>query len=541
MTAGPVVLFGLDGATYDILDDLIQRGLMPTLGKVLDHGARATLRSTIPPLTPPAWTTMVTGRSPGAHGIHNFVQFESDESQFVRWVDAKQVCCETIWSMVSRAGKRAGCLNFVAHHPAPPIDGYVVPGWVPWRWIKRSTHPSGLLDKLKNSIEGFDLKKLAMDFNEERKAVEGLELADYAPWIDLHIQREQQWFSILRHQIQHDHCDLHAIVFDGVDKLQHLVWHFLDPSLEPDNPSKEFLKTRDHCWAYFSRIDEYLAETLDLVGEDGHVLIVSDHGFTATRNVLYINTWLEAHGYLHWTSVAKLEPPESQLLGEARPYHLSHVDLTQSQAYAITASSNGIYIPVLGKRGAAHGVDPADYHRLRDAIIDDLMTNCRDPETGEALISRVWKREEIFEGPAFEKSPDLTVELADCGFFSVLRGSQILMRRPVPVGSHHPNGVFVIHGPGVRKGAKLEPLEMVDIAPTVLGMIGVEIPCDLEGSSCRSAFRTEHLAKMPCVIGARSVPPDHWKRQNDEEGDDSNSTEDESQILMRLKSLGYIE
>ncbi len=263
-----VLLFGLDGATYTVLDDLVRRGVMPFLGRFMQEGARGTLRSTVPPLTPPAWTTLVTGRSPGHHGITNFLQFESPESRFIRVVSSRQVCCETIWSIAARQGRRAGSLNFVAHNPAPAIDGYVIPGWVTWRWVKRSSHPADLIDRLKEMLPGFDVKHLAMDFNEEKKAVAGAELADYGPWIDLHIGRERAWFDVLRHQLQHDPCELVGIVLDGVDKLQHLLWPYLDPALEPTDPSGEFLRTRAHCWQYFRQIDDFLAEAVDLAGVD---------------------------------------------------------------------------------------------------------------------------------------------------------------------------------------------------------------------------------------------------------------------------------
>ena len=97
-----VILFGLDGATYTVLDDLVQRGVMPYFGAFRARSASGTLMSVVPPLTPPAWTTMVTGRLPGHHGITNFLQFESETSRYVRVVTSREVCCETIWSMVGR-------------------------------------------------------------------------------------------------------------------------------------------------------------------------------------------------------------------------------------------------------------------------------------------------------------------------------------------------------------------------------------------------------------------------------------------------------
>src|SRR5438045_1681324 len=100
------LIFGLDGATYTVLDDLVRRGIMPALGKFMHAGARAPLASTVPPLTPIAWTSLVTGRTPGYHGITGFFHYLNNDLAYPRVANARQVCVETIWSMVSRQGMR---------------------------------------------------------------------------------------------------------------------------------------------------------------------------------------------------------------------------------------------------------------------------------------------------------------------------------------------------------------------------------------------------------------------------------------------------
>src|SRR4051812_23383224 len=93
------ILFGLDGATYTILDDLVQQGVMPYLGKFMSESARGPLLSIVPPLTPPAWTSIVTGRSPGHHGITNFMHYDRAHGNSVRLLSARDVCAETMWSI----------------------------------------------------------------------------------------------------------------------------------------------------------------------------------------------------------------------------------------------------------------------------------------------------------------------------------------------------------------------------------------------------------------------------------------------------------
>jgi predicted AlkP superfamily phosphohydrolase/phosphomutase len=520
------VLFGLDGATFTVLDDLVRRGVMPYLGEFTREGARATLISNVPPLTPSAWSTLVTGRTPGHHGITGFFQFVSPGSLTVQVASSRQLCCETIWSMVNRHGLRAGSLNFVAHQPPPRIDGYVIPGWTPWRWLRRFSHPAGLIEKLTSELPTFDVKELAMDFDQERKSLAGMAEEDYETWIDLHIRRDRQWFSLLRHQLTRDPCELTAIVFDGVDKLQHLLWPYLDPSMQPVKPTTAFQRIRGLVLEYFREIDGFLRETVEICGPDAAVFVVSDHGFTGTGQTLSINTWLEQEGYLVWK-------PESDGSEREEPYfhRLQAFDMSRTRAFALASSSNGVYIPVRG-RNSAEGVAPEEYETFRRDLANAILTRCVDPKTREPLVTRVWTREEVFAGPHMELAPDLTLTLRDHGFFSVRRSDSVLTKRATVMGTHHPEGVLIAHGPGIRRGATIDPVRLVDIAPTVLHTMDVPVPCDLEGHIVEELFTSERAA-VRTRVGDRTAAV--------AAADDAPLDEEDSGILEKLKALGYIE
>lgn len=536
-----VVIFGLDGATFTVLDDLMRRGVMPYLAEFRASGASGHLMSTVPPLTPPAWTTLFTGRSPGHHGITNFLQFESETSKYIRVVTSREVRCPTILALASQAGLRVGALNLIAHNPAPKLNGYVVPGWVTWRWIRQYSHPEGFLDSLRKQLPELDIKNLGMDFSEERKAIQGATLTDYEPWIDLHIRRERQWFGILRHQMMHDPSAIEAIVFDGVDKLQHLCWPYLDPALEPAEPSEAFLRIRNKCWDYFRQIDGFLKETMQRAGRDAHVFVVSDHGFCGSNEVLYINNWLEQEGFLTWSANTTVQSEESAELGRARPYHLTFFDLARTKAFAVLASTNGINIQVKGVRGP-DGIEPSQYEGFRAELIDALLTRCVDPETGDSIVRRVWTREEAFAGPSMNLASDLTLELRDFGFFSVLRGGSVLKKRPVVMGTHHPEGVLGVCGPGVRRGTRLDALHLLDIAPTALYLLGLPIPDDLEGRVSSEIFSKEFLRSRQAIHGdATESTQSVGYEQSSDVAEAYQDAEEEEQIMMRLRALGYLE
>ncbi len=226
-----VVLIGLDGATFTVLDPLMERGVMPFLRDFTARGARAPLRTIMPPLTPPAWTSLVTGLRPGRHGVFDFFQKESADSEHYALAASQDIQAPTIWSLASEAGRKVVSLNFPLMFPPPDIDGWVVPGgWMPWRQLRLGCHPPGLFDELKQ-LPSFDPRELSLDMELEAKAIEGCAVDEHADWIRLHARREQRWFDILRHLLAKDErAELVALMFDGPDKLQHLCWRFIDPA-----------------------------------------------------------------------------------------------------------------------------------------------------------------------------------------------------------------------------------------------------------------------------------------------------------------------
>jgi len=423
---------------------------MPFLKKFTASGVRGILPSVVPPLTPPAWTSMITGRSPGNHGIYDFLRFESNHGRYLTLSNSRHVRCETIWSMVSRHGLKAASLNFTMMAPVRPISGYVIPGWVPWRLMRRAFYPSGLYDRLK-VLPGFNLKELAMDITMDEKAVEGCSQEEYVEWIQLHIQREQRWFETLRYLMRENSCHLTGIVFDGVDKIQHLCWRFLDPALFPQTPSPWEQKVRDLCLGYFRQLDQFISETVTLAGPKANIFFASDHGFAATKEIFYLNAWLHQQGYLEWVKGTPVNSDVSRKLGldlpRKQPYLL---DWTKTTAYALTPSSNAIHICVAGQRGKV-GILPADYEHFRQELIESLL-RFTDPATGDPVITSIRTREQIFAGDYMQDAPDLTVTLRDGGFVSILRSDVLLEPRPEPLGTHHPEGIFIASGPTIQKG-----------------------------------------------------------------------------------------
>jgi predicted AlkP superfamily phosphohydrolase/phosphomutase len=527
------VLIGLDGGTFDVLDPLMGLGVMPFLEKFVTQGARAPLKSTVLPLTCQAWPTLMTGHGPGSHGILDFVRFERRPAgTFFTVTNARDLACETIWSMASRQSQRVTVLNFFAMWPPQPLNGYTMSGFVPWRHMKDAVHPPEVYPHLKDLLM-LNHKELAMDLDMERRSIQGLPPEEYLDWIGAHMRREQQWFRIVQHLMRTDPTDMTAIVFDAVDKLQHLCWRFIDSKSFPTDPSAWERSVRERCLDYFRQLDGMIEQICLLAGPDARVFMASDHGFGPSVEIFYVNTWLHDNGYLQWSG--EVVPDYKENLTSEKPTdNIVNLDWQATTAYALTASSNGIRIRVASPEDPT-GIPPDRYHAFREELANKLLSY-RDPHDGQPVVTRVLTREQAYPGPLCHTAPDLLLFLRDGGFISVVNGARPVIPRAHPVGTHRPDGILLAKGPGIPRGVMLEPQAIIDIAPTLLYSLGLPTAADMEGGVAEALFEKGQLRAEPPRVGspgrggyhqAVAAPPEAQTALTDE-------------IASRLKALGYI-
>jgi len=508
---------------------------MPSLATLQGSGVRAELRTIIPALTPPAWTSLATGRSPGWHGIFDFFGKDQAQGHHIRLLTSRDIGCETLWSMANRHGVRATVLNFPLTFPAPAIDGHIVPGgWMPWRQLRLGCHPSDLYEKIK-VLDGFNPREIAMDMAHEEKALEGCKREEFQPWIELHIRREKLWFRVLEFLMREEPSGLTSVLFDGVDKIQHLCWRFLDPALASRLSEPWEFQVRDSCRNYFREIDRIIGRLVESAGPEATILIASDHGFGAQVRTFFVNSWLQRQGYLTWVDGGP-KAEEGEVLGMARlGRHSFLLDWTRTKAYAPMPSGNGIHVV---KQDEQHpgGVPPGEYDAFCERLRQQLLS-LHDPETGKPLVSQVWRREQVFQGPRLDVAPDLTLVLEDGGLISILASEQDVMQRPSPTGAHRPEGVFVACGPGILRGKTLPAISILDVAPLILYSLGLPVPASLEGRVPEEALEPEAFRSTPVRQEGSQEP----KSQSVSEPTMVLDPEAEAEILKRLQALGYVE
>jgi len=529
----PTVLIGLDGATFTILNVLAEEGTMPFLKEFMSNGVKAGLLSTPNPLTPPAWVSLITGRTPGNHGIFDFIWAEQRKTDhYFTLHNYRDIQCETIWSIVSRQNGKVCSLNFPMMSPPPEVSGYIVPGLVSWKHMRRYVHPRSLYAELKE-LPDFNVRELAWDFDLEKKAERGVKQEEYEGWVNFHIRRERQWFKIVRHIMENDRCDLTSILFDGLDKICHMGWRFIDPKSFSKDPSDWEIKMRGLCRDYFRELDGFLAEIARLAGPEARIFMASDHGFGPSWEVFRVNTWLHSQGYLFWKDLGELDGKSKESVGRLVDKHFVMLDWDKTTAYGRSSTSNGIYIRVAEEAGQP-GVPRDQYLAFRDGIIEKLKT-VLDPVSGERIITDFLLKEKAFPGTHNEQAPDITLVMRDHSFASILNKTPIVCTRPEIEGTHYPVGVFMARGPGIRKGITIPQLSIIDVAPSLLYSLGMDIPADFEGKLPAEVFEPSLLQDHPGVTGEPTLPPGHQAESADLDA------EEEAQVCKQLQALGYLE
>jgi predicted AlkP superfamily phosphohydrolase/phosphomutase len=547
MAAPKLTVIGLDAATFDVIDPLVEAGELPSIARVLGEGTGGVLRSTTHPLTPHAWSTMVTGVNAARHGIWDFI--ERGESGYeLRVINGSYRRAPAVWDRLGRAGRRVGLVNIPFTWPAPHVDGFAIAGMDAGGREKGMTHPPQLVDELRQRYGALELdhrfpvtKAGDADIDFVRRAAE--QKVDASVWLTERFEPELLW-----------------VVFMAADHIHHVAW----PDWEQ--------RGRDSSVAATYRVlDEAVGRLVEAAGGND-VVLVSDHGGGSLDGVVNLNAWLAREGLLEYT--ARTQGLGRRLRDEliARRRHLpkalryrvkqrarglrermyereqfSVIDWPRTRAFSY-GSFGSVVINLRGRERDGVVEPGEEYERLRDEIAA-RAAELRSPD-GEEMVAAVYKREDLFDGPELEKIPDLLIEFHDYRWL----GKGNFTSRPdlaepgsiwdeielepgsnhAYVGSHRREGIFALAGPSATQGARTS-IGIEDVAPTVLYLLGEKIPVELEGRLVAEAIDPGLLDSRPPDYDDESGP---FAFEHDAEG---YAPEEAEEVERRLRGLGYIE
>lgn len=536
-----LLIIGLDGATFDVLDPLMAEGRLPRLKQLMDAGASGPLCSTVPPITPAAWTTFLTGKTPGRHGIIDFERYDplTNRLSFNSTYCLRQV--RNLWHILGERGLKIGSVNVPMTFPAFPVNGFLVSGFETPGANSEFVFPPDLKEEILARWPDPTLRS-----KWRRKAFGGDAL--FAQNLDYMSRSFHQGTSMTTHLGDRFGWDVLMVVFKLVDNLQHKTWKYIDPRLANRNPVR-----RDMVKQCFAECDRAVGDLVDYAQQhDAAVMVVSDHGHGSLEGKVQPNRLLLEWGYLTLGGAGARGGTRGQHLWNrlwgrnkkfARNGDILHdlaVDFSRTRACVMHAGMAGfLYINLHGRQPCGI-VLPNEYESLRDELRDRFLgTECQtvDPSGRRIpMFTAVHKPEELY-GCAREQQPWMP-DLILIPYESLAVIRKIRGRAPVQwlpyrkiEGTHRPDGIFMAAGTEI-KPTRIGGANIVDCAPTILALLGFRIPGDMEGRVLLDMFASPPVVQRSALASAVSAPLAPAEAFSDD---------DLEKVTERLKSLGYLE
>lgn len=547
-----LLIIGLDAATWAVIEPLLD-GNLPTMRRLVAEGTRAVLMSTVPPVSPAAWGSIYTGVGPQSHGVFDFYQLLRGSYERVP-TSPSYLRNRTVWELLESQGARVGLVSMPCTYPPPQLDGFVVADpEVPVG--ERMCWPRSLYAELVHAVAKASL--------EARPPVA-------RPDGSYDVRRLDQYFTALEqvttHLLRTQSVDCLAVGISALDVVQHFFY-----SDDPDRRAAGGV--RDMVQYAYEQADRLLGDILEAVGNETTVLLLSDHGAGPMVGRINLDAWLANEGLLQFAETC---PPLSAFrmragglaaVGKAllRPVaeRLAPRWLDARRRRVVSAVLNvgvgaidwehtrvfswGTYphFQVNVRRREPQGVvEPPDTRGVVDQLVARLQAlTC--PTAGRPVFSDVEAVPEGPRGPGPLATPDVAAH-SDL-YETVLRVphpeaplflDDAFAARLDPVAQHRVanhrlEGVLLARGDGIKAGADIGRLSLLDAAPTILHLMGLPVPEAMDGHVATQMLEGDFLQARPPAysgidIAKEPIPPPGPYTE-----------EEEAAVRERLRALGY--
>lgn len=514
---------------------------MPALGRLFSEGRTGVLSSTLPWYTIPGWASLNSGVAPARHGLLHWVK--ADPSEYFenrrrgrRFVNSSDLSFPAFWDIAGAAGKRVAVVNMPMTFPAWPVNGSMITGFLtPDGATEGMTYPPDLL----SAHPGYRIEP-ASSLSGDMGETKGV---DVPAFLGEMVQITAQRAEVASTLISPADVDLGVVVFVGPDRIAHKAWPGLAALVAGDRSDGAALPTSRAIRDYFVELDRGIDRLVKAAGPDTTVMIVSDHGFgPPPAGTFAVNAWLREAGYL------KVRAPRVQQtiarrkalrravgavgkrIRKKRAGEYAGVDWSQSSMYGVRFPRTRMFGLVVNRAGTKREgwVGEAEAAALCRRAGRELLSLTADD--GERVVRSVVSREELgATAPAF---PDMLVETRE-GFDPIdgIRNASLFGRFDEPSGMHEREGVMAIAGPAVREGGAVKA-DILDVAPTVLGLLGIRAPGHFEGTLREDLVRIPDLLDPPAADSISTASGHHGAPIGKEQ---------ESEIEAHLESLGYLD
>jgi len=510
------VVIGLDGSNWPLIQPWIDNGQLPNFAELQRKSAYGVSRSWLPPVTCPNWKCYATGKNPGKLGVYWWERIDT-KNQTMHLPDATDFNSPELWDYLNDAGRTTGVVNLPMSYPPREVDGPMVAGG-PRSREDNFTEPPQLQAELEDRFNYRVHPENVLTSNEDSQA-------EVEMVYDLLRTRLQTAHTLL----EEDDLDFLHVTLFHLNVLQHYFWD-----------AKETKRA-------YEIIDEELEPFIE---GDYNLVLMSDHGCTEIDTVFYINSWLEEHGYL--STEASLSS------------RLHNIGLTQERvASAVRKLNLEKYIRPLVPRsiierfptdegvvreeklemvdwenttaiGSGQGLVyvVANSEQEREQILSNLQADLEATTglTGEPIVRSVHRREDLYHGEHVDKAPDLIFDQRPGVHTSEAMGTEEIMAEPTNWrGENVPEGIVLFHGEDIQAD-ELNPIQITDIAPTILHWMGYDVPTDMDGEVVKEAFKPDSTSSNR-EVSYRDSLGEHSDRRD----------ELAEEVEDRLEDIGYLE
>lgn len=524
----------LDGAPYDVFYSLAHQHVLPNVRKLMEIGSYNLLYSTIPPVSPVAIPSLLTGRNPGKHGMFGFGYLENG---FFRPYTSANLAGETLWDILAHANKRVILLNVPWTFPAFKVNGIMISG-PPLPRNKAESYPAEIVSILESKIGRYypdlSFRNLESDY----------EGSDEDSFLEEAYRVTRRRAEAMYYLMGNYEWDLFFAVFTTLDRMQHVFFGYFDERSPLFDAEK-----RKILIEYYKEIDNMLGETISLIDENTFLMIVSDHGFSFLNKHVGMNNMLVQGGFAKETSNLNLLTTERilgfleriglghlrrvlslKIVNKARTVFPTRIDYSRSEFYSLTAGTIA-----MNKNRIA---DEKTREALKERLISFLYS-VKDPKNGERIVEKVYNKTEIYRGNRTSDAPDL-IAIFKNGYEphiwrkEVLEPVNLIMHKTVKTGTHQSfssrKGIFIVSGPDITKGSGIKA-NLVDIAPTILHVLDVPISPAMDGKVLTQIFKPRSRLQIQQV---------KFRERHLKEKALRSPKDDEKAIKERLRKLGYI-
>ena len=473
------IVIGLDGANWDLIDPWIKRGDLPNMQYLKENGSWGDSESQLPTVTCPNWKCYSTGKNPAKLGVFWWQRVDKKNKKLIGF-DSRSFKSLEIFDYINKAELKVGVVNMPTTYPPKKLDGFMISA-PPDSASTGYTFPETLEENLKRKYDYSVHPKTQPSSREDLER----DLNDVLHLIDSR-------FNVAKDLI--DSVDfLHVSTF-YINVLQHFFYN--------EEPTKQGWKIIDQ------NIKEFIQDNYNLI-------LMSDHGIHEVDTVFHINSWLEKEGYLK----TKISPIRNlykfgintEILSKiANPLRLSKIlkKIVPKKLVKSIPSANGTIAGLTGipedsidwdeskvlatGQGTVYILAPEgtdEYNNLREELIEKLK-NLTIPNSDRNVAKKVYRKEEIYSGQYLDIAPDIVYEQGRHIYTAPGIGmTECFSSSHKWKAENKKEGLCLFYGDDIKKGLKLDGVKIVDLAPTILHLMNIPVPKDMDGKVLKEIFK----------------------------------------------------